>query len=339
MSPGRGTKVRFLIAGLGSAGRRHLRNLLALGERDIVLYRTGRSTLPDDELAGLPVETSLDAALEHKPDAVIVANPTALHLDVAVPAARAGCHLLIEKPLSHTLEGVAELEAAVGKGVRILIGFQYRFHPGLQAVRRWVHEEAVGPALFARAHYGDYLPGWHPWEDYRSSYSARPELGGGAILTLCHPIDYLIWTLGGPVVRWAEARLAPQLDIQVESVAEIGLDFPNGVLASIHLDLIQQPADHHLEILCPDGTLRWNQADGCARLFRGGSHTAVEELRFRGFGRDDMFLEEMRHFLAVVRSEADPTCSLEDGIRSLAVLLSARELAEASRVRRGAQQT
>jgi len=328
--------MRFLIAGLGSAGRRHLRNLLALGERDIVLYRTGRGTLPEEELAGFPVETSLEAALGRKPDAVIVANPTSLHLEVAIPAAKAGCHLLIEKPLAHSLEGVEELEAAVQKGVRILIGFQYRFHPGLEAIRRWVREEAVGPVLFARAHYGDYLPGWHPWEDYRSSYSARPELGGGAILTLCHPIDYLMWILGDPVLRWAEARLAPQLEIQVESVAEIGLDFPDGVLASIHLDFIQQPADHYVDILGTTGTLRWNQLDGCARLFRGSSRTPEEELAFNGFERDDMFLEEMRHFLAVVRGEAESNCGLEDGIRSLVVLLSARELAEASRLRGGA---
>ena len=327
--------MRFLIAGLGSVGRRHLRNLIALGERDVVLYRTGRSTLPQEELAGFPVETSLDAALERKPDAVIVANPTALHLDVAIPAAKEGCHLLIEKPLAHSLEGIEDLEAAVRNGVRLLIGFQFRFHPGLQAVRRWAQEEVLGPPIYARAHYGDYLPQWHPWEDYRSSYSARPELGGGAILTLCHPVDYLMWILGDPVVRWAEARAAPHLEMEVESVAEIGLDFPNGALASVHLDFIQQPPDHHVEILSPKGTLRWNQADGCARLFRGDSGSPEEELAFNGFERNDMFLEEMRHFLAVVRGEADPICGLDEGVRNLAVLLSARELALRSPLRQG----
>ena len=73
--------MKFLIAGLGSIGRRHLRNLVSLGERDILLYRTHRSTLPEDELAPFPVETDLEAALAHQPDAVIVANPTALHLE------------------------------------------------------------------------------------------------------------------------------------------------------------------------------------------------------------------------------------------------------------------
>src|SRR5512136_994770 len=105
--------MKFLIAGLGSIGRRHFRNLLALGERDILLYRTHQSTLPADELAGFPVESDLRVALAYKPDAVIVSNPTALHLDIAIPAAQCGCHLLIEKPVSHSMAHLNELEQAV----------------------------------------------------------------------------------------------------------------------------------------------------------------------------------------------------------------------------------
>ena len=126
--------MKFLIAGLGSIGRRHFRNLRALGENDIVLLRSHKATLPDDELAGFPVETDVTAALKkHKPDAVIVANPTALHLDVAIPAAEAGCHILLEKPISGSLERVDQLEAAAKRsGSRILVGFQFRFHPTLR---------------------------------------------------------------------------------------------------------------------------------------------------------------------------------------------------------------
>src|SRR5271157_1219558 len=108
--------MKFLIAGLGSIGRRHFRNLIALGEKDIVLLRSHRATLPDDELAGYPVETNLNEALKkYKPNAVIIANPTALHLDVAIPCANAGCSILIEKPISNSLDHVDQLEAALGK--------------------------------------------------------------------------------------------------------------------------------------------------------------------------------------------------------------------------------
>src|SRR3990172_10186637 len=103
--------MKFLIAGLGSIGRRHFRNLIALGEKDIVLLRSHRATLPDDELTGYPVETDLREALKkHKPDAVIVANPTSLHLHIAIPAAQAGCHILLEKPISYSTERLDQLE-------------------------------------------------------------------------------------------------------------------------------------------------------------------------------------------------------------------------------------
>jgi len=189
--------MKFMIAGLGSVGRRHLRNLIALGEKDILLYRSGKSTLPDDELKEYVTETNIDAALAHKPDAVIVSNPTALHLDVAIPAAEAGCHLLLEKPISHNLARIEELQAAVERGGgKILVGYQFRFHPGLQGVKRWLEEGKIGKPVSVRAHWGEYLPSWHPWEDYQNSYAARYDLGGGVVLTLCHPFDYLRWLLG-----------------------------------------------------------------------------------------------------------------------------------------------
>ncbi len=174
------TKMKILIAGLGSIGRRHLRNLLALEEKDLLLYRTRRATLPDEELDGFPVETDLESALARRPDAVIVANPSSLHLKVALPAVRAGCHVFLEKPISNTLEGVQALQqAAAERGLKVAVGFQFRFHPGLRKVASLLAERAVGLPLTARAHWGEYLPDWHPWEDYQKGYAARKDLAEG----------------------------------------------------------------------------------------------------------------------------------------------------------------
>jgi len=155
--------MKFLVAGLGSIGRRHLRNLLALGVKDIVLYRSQLSTLPDDDLTSFPTETTLESALAHRPDAVIISNPTSLHLDVAIPAAEAGCHLFLEKPVSHSLEHIEDLESAVKRsGVQVLVGFQFRFHPTLQTAAHLLSEGAIGRSITAHAHWGEYLPNWHP---------------------------------------------------------------------------------------------------------------------------------------------------------------------------------
>ncbi len=315
--------MKFLIAGLGSIGRRHFRNLLALGERDILLYRTHKATLPDDELAGFPVETDLQAALAHKPEAVIVSNPTALHLEVAVPAAQAGCHLLLEKPVSHDMQGVEQLiEAVRANGVRVLVGFQFRFHPGLRAVERWLGSGEIGQPVSVRAHWGEYLPGWHPWEDYRTGYAARPELGGGVVRTLCHPLDYLRMLLGEAEVV-AAAASNRGLGLPVEDTAEIVLRFENGALGSVHLDYVQRPPRHDLEIVGTQGTVRWDNRDGAAHLYRAGEGAWETATPPEGFERNTLFLDEMRNFLAVVRGEGPPVCSLADGVRALELCLEA----------------
>lgn len=310
--------MRFLIAGYGSIGRRHLRNLLALGEHDIVLYRTRRSTLPEDEIFGFPVETDLSAALAHRPDAVIVANPTALHLDVAIPAARAGCHLFLEKPVSHSLARVEELrEALKSGGGKALVGFQFRFHPGLRRVKTLLQEGALEQPLSLRCEWGEYLPGWHPWEDYRQSYSARGDLGGGVVLTLCHPLDYLRWFFGDAELLHSFVGKLSALEIEVEDVAEVLMRFSGNLIASVHLDYFRRPPVHRLEITGSNGVLTWDNADGAVRFYRADASESEVFLPPQGFERNAMFLDEMRHFLDVVNGKAEPVCTLEDGIRVL----------------------
>ena len=185
--------MKILIAGLGSIGRRHLRNLQDMNIGEFVLLRSQRATLPDDELVGIPTEQNLTEALQrHQPDAVVVSNPTAFHLDIAIPAAQAGCHLLLEKPISHTMERVPTLAKIVAqKNLKVLVGFQFRFHIGLQRIKELLDNGTIGAVTSIQAHWGEYLPAWHPWEDYRIGYAAREDLGGGVLLTLCHPCDPL----------------------------------------------------------------------------------------------------------------------------------------------------
>ncbi len=329
--------MKILIAGLGSIGRRHFRNLVALGERDLILYRTNKATLPDDELAGYPVETDLAEALsKHKPDAVVVANPTALHLDVAIPAAQAGCAVLLEKPIAEDLSRVDELrQAAQQNGNRILIGFQFRFHPTLNKAKEILDSGALGKILTVHAHWGEYLPNWHPWEDYRQSYAARADLGGGVARTLTHPLDYLRFLLGEVTSLQSLSGHVSALELSgVEDVAEIGLKFERGAIGGVHVNYFQRPPVHRLEIVGAAGTLRWDNADGTlTHLQMPDVFGAIQpqpasaiETEYRlpsGFDRNDLFVAQTRHFLDVVRGDAVPVCTLEDGIRALELALEA----------------
>jgi len=311
--------MKTLIAGFGSIGRRHLNNLRALGETDLVLLRSHRSTLPDDDIKGLPVETTVEAALAHKPQAVVIANPSSLHLDVAIPAAKAGCSILMEKPVSHNMDRIDELQSALKQGGgQILVGYQFRFHPGLQQVKAWLNEGEIGHVVSCRAHWGEYMPGWHPWEDYRQSYAARADLGGGVVNTLCHPLDYQRWFFGEVESLWANTS-ADALDIEMEDTAEIGLRFKNGVLSSTHLDYVQRPGQHTLQIIGAKGTITWDNATGTAKLFEADADRWSESSLPAGFERNYLFMDEMSHFVDIVNNNAVPICSLADGIAAIKI--------------------
>ena len=320
--------TKYLIAGLGSVGRRHMQNLISLGETDIVLLRTGKATLPDDELANYPVETDIHEAIKkHKPDAVIVSNPTAFHLNIAIPAAEAGCAILLEKPISHSMERINELGSAVKKsGSKVLVAFQFRFHPSLIKAKELISNGEIGRIISAHVHFGEYLPAWHPWEDYRISYAARAELGGGVVATQCHSLDYLPWLVGEKVesVLGFTAKLS-DLEMDVEDTAKISLRFASGVLGSLHLDFNQQPPEHHFTIVGTNGTIKWNLADGAVRVYR------IDKKEWDIFPlptdweRNVMFLEQTKHFVDVVNGKSLPSCTLEDGIQVMKLISAVHE--------------
>src|SRR5262245_51340604 len=324
--------AEILIAGLGSVGRRHLTNLRALGWSDIRLYRTGHSALPDIDIDSVGVDYDLTAALARRPLAVIVANPSACHLPVALAAARAGAHLLIEKPLSHDLSGIAELEHTVdARGLTALVGFQFRFNPGLKQVRAWIASGAIGEVVSVQAHWGEYLPGMHPWEDYRAGYAARPDLGGGVLLTLCHPFDYLRWLVGDLEHVSAIESRQDALGLAVETCIDATLRFASGASGHLHLNFVERPTTHRVAIIGTEGTVMWNQTDHAARFYRVASKCWETVAAPDGFERNDMFLDEMRHFLACLRGEERPVCTIGDGRAALeAVLAARRALAEAA---------
>ncbi len=309
--------MKFLIAGLGSIGRRHLRNLEALGETDIVLYRTHQGTLDNETLAAYPVETDIQAALRHQPGAVIISNPTALHMQVAVPAAKAGCALFIEKPIAHQTDDLLELETTLEQHHnKVFIAYQFRFNSGLQKIKELLDQGTFGRPLSFHCHWGEYLPEWHPWEDYRKSYAARRELGGGVVLTLCHPLDYLRWLFGDVQSLFAYADKVSDLDVDVEDMAEVLLRFRSKVIGSLHLDYYRQPKRHDLEISLSEGSLFWDYASNCVWA-RKNSAADQEYPAPAGYERNQMYLDEMKHFIQLAAGQAESRCSYQDGKKAL----------------------
>jgi predicted dehydrogenase len=306
-----------------------------MGYKSFVLYRTHRGTVPDDEVAEWPTFSDLGSALQLRPRIAVVSNPTARHIEVAEAAANAGCDLFIEKPLSDSTDGCEDLLECVRKrGLVAAVGCQYRFHPLLIRLRNGIRSGRCGEPLGARAEWGEHLPDWHPWEDHRRGYSARSDLGGGVVLTLIHPLDYLYW-LFGPVSRvQAVTRSVPSLQTTTDDDwAEIALEFESSVIAQVHLDYWQRPPVHRLTVWGNNGRASLDFHAGVLHWeLEGQTAGAESEQMPAGYERNAMFVDEMRSFLASISSRQQPAIPLEDGIAVLKIALQAKHSARGDRI-------
>jgi predicted dehydrogenase len=320
------SKLSFLICGLGSIGQRHTKNLISLGEENIVICRSGKGMLSTQEFKKYPMESDINRALKYSPTAVIISNPTSLHVDTATQAVKAGCHLFIEKPISHSLAGVDKLcQLVEEKQVDVLVGFQFRFHPAMLQIKKWLEEKRIGRLVSVHVHWGEYLPDWHPWEDYRKGYSARKELGGGVVLTLCHPFDYLRWLIGEIVSVSANVNKLSGLEIDVEDTASILLRFPNGCIGSVYLDYIQRPSQHTLQCIGREGQISWNNKDGIAELYENENNRVERFAPPENFTRNTLFKNEMAHFLDMLENNKSSCCTFQDGVQALKIALAVKQ--------------
>lgn len=312
--------MKFLIAGLGSIGRRHLNNLVALGQDQITLYRTGHATL-DDVGGSYPVVYDLDRAMADGPDAVIISNPTALHMPVAEAATRSNAHILLEKPISHTFDSLRGFESVLADSTsRVLVAYQFRFNPGLGVIKDLLVCKTIGPPVSFQSRWGEYLPDWHPWEDYRQSYAAQSQMGGGVVLTLSHPIDYLRWLFGDVAQLRAEVGKRSALELNCEDYADAELIFRDGVCGNLHLDYDSQPKVHDLAILCERGSIQWDYLSNTVTVnLENGETKTIRPPS--GYERNQMYLDEMAHFIAVCRGESEPRCTYQDGKQALNIAI------------------
>jgi predicted dehydrogenase len=327
--------MRLLILGAGSIGRRHLRNARALGHQiAAVLDPDPRQRAEVSALADADALVTGDeaAALAVAADAALVCSPPHRHLDQARAALARGLHVLVEKPLAHALDGTAELVASAAAGRRtVLVGCNLRFLPSLGLVKRLLDEGRIGAPLALRAHFGYSLPHWRPHTDYRQGYGARRAMGGGIILDAIHELDYARWLLGEPCEVFCYAGKVSSLEIETEDTADVLLRFDGGVTGNVHLDYLRPTYRRGCELVGGEGLITWDYTSRTVHVY--GKDDRWHEM-FEEPGdpdRNDMYVEELRHFVECVERGTPPLLDAAGGRRVLEIALAARTSAAEGR--------
>jgi predicted dehydrogenase len=319
---------RILIVGLGSAGTRHLRlarHYFPTAEIKILRHQT-KNLVPQFAEGSF---STLEEAILFAPQIAIIANPSTFHVQVAQEIAQVEAHLLVEKPLSSSLEGVVGLINTCNKQNSILmIGYNLRFSPSLQCFRELLGQGIIGDLLSVRCEVGQYLPSWRPESDYRKGVSAKKELGGGALLELSHEIDYLRWIFGE--VEWVRATLCQQskLEIDVEDSAHLTMGFlPNRsgrqLIGTLNLDFIRHDHTRTCTVIGEKGSLRWNGLNGEVEIFEGGA-IGWKSIYNHKPQSDETYRAEWQNFLESIHEKKVPLVTGEDGLKVLEIIEAAR---------------
>ena len=311
------------VVGLGSIGRRHVRNAVSLGA-EVVALRTGRAhpDVPDLDVA-ITETNAQDSAIAMRPALAVIANPTHLHCRDATAFANAGIPVLIEKPLSHTLDGLDALETALTRTrARGFVGYMMRFDPGIAALKRAIDAGEIGPVHTASVEWSTHLPDWHPWEDYKESYAARADMGGGVVLTCSHEID-LALHLFGPCDRvFAMGGRKTALDIAAEDCVSALLEHAGGTTTQLSLSYAHRPGHRAIRTIGEDGAAEWDfftgktilrHADGSAETIHDGPDASAVNA---------LYLDELETVLAALDSGHATPVDYAEGRRTLEVCLA-----------------
>lgn len=235
-----------LILGAGSIGQRHIRNLSRIGIEDIVALRSRKGHYKElpKELGVVEVDNWKDA-FGKKPDIAIISNPSSMHVETALKACDFVKGIFIEKPVSNSLENCDHLiETIRSKRITPFVGFNLMFHPLIKKLIDFYNNNDLGEVVNFQCQVGQWLPDWHPYEDYKQAYYANKSLGGGVILTLIHEIQLAIELCGMPISVYGEITNYDKLELNedVDVCADLMIRHQTNVVSQVHLDYIQRPS-------------------------------------------------------------------------------------------------
>jgi len=319
--------MKALVLGCGSIGSRHIGHLRQLGLSNLEAADPNPAAQQRAKARwGIPVESDSERALSRRPDLVLICTPAATHVDLTMKALEAGAHVFVEKPLSVSLGQLGPLlKTGPAAGRVVQVGYNLRYHPAMKAAKQILESGRLGKVLTAHAEFGLYLKKWWPDRDYRDSYMASAEEGGGLLLDVSHEIDLMIWFLG-PVreVSAAGGRLS-NLEMEGFDVIKVLMKMESGALVSLSMDCLQPTYTRGFTLSGEDSALRWHCPEGRADTSVGelslceSSSERFQPVAVSG-NPQETYLDELRDFLSSIETGRPPSCGWKEATEVLRVV-------------------
>jgi len=232
-----------------------------------------------------------------------------IHFEYAI---QQGKHVFMEKPVSHSPDGVPELvDLLEQRGLVGMTAFCMRFFKPLRKAKELLDAGRIGRLVTARSFTGAYLPDWHPWEDYRTFYMSKKDQGGGVLLDECHAFDWMQWLCGPITGVCAVAGTFSDLEVDSDDVCEVVARFGDRAVGSIHLDMVDRSIRTQVELIGTTGTVLVDLREHTVRAWEPEARRWETFTSERSY--DQMYVEELDHFFDCVDRGTKPVVDLREG--------------------------
>jgi predicted dehydrogenase len=363
--------MRVLVVGGGSMGRRRLRDLTYLNPGGVLLLEPIADRCTQVSQAyGVPGFTTLDAALDEGADTLVVSTPPAFHDSYVQSGVEQSKHVFAEVPFLlnyNALREVAELSAHSGNKRVLGVSHTIRYYPPYRLIHDLLDRKVAGRPLYLEYSLGNYLPDWHPYEDYRKFYASDQKLGGAGMDMLLHELSAIHWWMGPTSSVQARLAKVSPLEISGPDSHDILLRFANGAVGFFHHDVIERgTVGRHIRIVGEEGTIEWHQNQPAVRVYTAAKNHS-DEIGFDqasdwqaalaasaeatqliaaqrassghipaaaapSFTYESCYLREMRHYLDAAAGKAHYTgCTIGEELKTVAAFHAVLKSAEEGR--------
>ncbi|MEX5362108.1 Gfo/Idh/MocA family oxidoreductase [Pseudomonas guariconensis] len=324
----------YLVIGSGSIAKRHIANLKRLfgSGRVGCVSASGRKLNAEEVGEGTVRFASLQEALLDSPRFAIVASPAPWHIEHAAQLLQQRIPVLIEKPVADSLERLKGVRDLLDRHHSMIdVAYNLRYMTSAVAFKALLDEGCVGEVRSIGVDVGQYLPDWRPASDYRDNVSARRALGGGVLLELSHELDYLGWLFGEFEITYCATRTSGALEVDVEDTVDALLVRKDGLVANVHMDFLQRAPVRTCKVVAQEGTLIWDILNNRILLQTGRDQQRVL-FDDPSYDRNNMYLDQLRHFAQVAQGAAQPTVGIADALRTLRLIEAMRRSAAIGQV-------
>lgn len=319
--------MKFLVVGLGSMGKRRVRNLHQLKAGEVIGFDVRKDRREETkEKYGITVFKKFDDAMHGNPDVIIISSPPNHHLEYVKVAVKNNKHFFTELnavslPILDEMISLTERARIVGVPSSTM-----RFHPCVKTLKRIVDENEIGKVLSIIYHSGDYLRDWHPWEDIKDFYVSSKETGGGRD-QLMFEVDWIRWVMGEVKGVSCMARKLSEMNVDIYDFYQLLLDFENDALGNVIVDVIQRLPNRHCKLLSEEGLAVWDWMGKHAVWVFDAKNKTWKEYPdgqgYKGYSAEEMYVDEMNLFLKAINGQGEYTYNFKDERRVLEIVFAA----------------